>query len=210
MVSETQHNFSNMNWFDTKHTMMENLCIYESDVGNTALLCATEKQDYKGIWLKESLRSKCEFTQQISTVWWDRCVAVTSKPPPQGWDFPGGTSGKELACQRRRYKRCGFDPGWGRSSGGGHGNPLHYSCLENPMDRGAGQATVHRVAQSWTRQKRLSTHDAHLLHIKGKEWFIHFSEIHPSWDENCSCSWSHQGTEKSVPSKHRFDFLWQD
>ena len=90
--------------------MMENLCIYESDVGNTALLCATEKQDYKGIWLKESLSSKCEFTQQISTVWWDRCVAVTSNPPPHGGDFPGGTSGKELACQCRRYKRCGFDP----------------------------------------------------------------------------------------------------
>ena len=52
----------------------ENLCICESDVGNTALLCATEKQDYKGIWLKESLSSKSEFTQQISTLWWDRCV----------------------------------------------------------------------------------------------------------------------------------------
>jgi len=35
-----------------------------------------------------------------------------------------------------------------RSSGGGHGNPIQYSCLENPMDRGAWQATVHRVAQS--------------------------------------------------------------
>ena len=37
----------------------------------------------------------------------------------------------------------------GRSPGGGHGNPLDYSCLENPVDRGAGQATVHRVAKSW-------------------------------------------------------------
>ena len=41
-------------------------------------------------------------------------------------------------------------PGLGRSPGGGHGNPLQYSCLENPMDRGAWWATVHRVAQSWT------------------------------------------------------------
>ena len=39
-------------------------------------------------------------------------------------------------------------PGSGRSPGGGHGNPLQYSCLENPMDRGAGQALVHRVAES--------------------------------------------------------------
>ena len=40
--------------------------------------------------------------------------------------------------------------GSGRSPGGGHGNPLQYSCLENPMDRGALWATVQRVAQSWT------------------------------------------------------------
>ena len=39
-------------------------------------------------------------------------------------------------------------PGLGRSPGGGHGNPLRYSCLENPMDRGAWLATVHRVAES--------------------------------------------------------------
>ena len=45
---------------------------------------------------------------------------------------------------------------WGRSSAGGHGNPLQYSCLENPMDRGAWRATVHRVARSQTQLKRLS------------------------------------------------------
>ena len=44
----------------------------------------------------------------------------------------------------------GSIPGSKRSPGAGHGNPLQYSCLENPMDRGAGQGTVHRVAQSWT------------------------------------------------------------
>ena len=42
----------------------------------------------------------------------------------------------------------GVIPGLGRSPGGGHGNPLQCSCLENPMDRGAWQATVHRMAQS--------------------------------------------------------------
>ena len=41
-------------------------------------------------------------------------------------------------------------PGSGGSVGEGNGNPLHYSCLENPMDRGAWQATVHGVARSWT------------------------------------------------------------
>ena len=47
----------------------------------------------------------------------------------------------------------GLIPGLGRSPGGGHGNPLQCSCLENPMDRGAWWATVHGVANSWTRLK---------------------------------------------------------
>ena len=45
----------------------------------------------------------------------------------------------------------GSTPGLGRSSGGGHGSPLQYSCLENPMDRGAWRATVLSVTKSWTR-----------------------------------------------------------
>ena len=45
----------------------------------------------------------------------------------------------------------GSIPGLGRSSGEGNGNPLQYCCLENPMDRRAWWATVHRVAKSWTR-----------------------------------------------------------
>jgi len=48
-------------------------------------------------------------------------------------------------------------PGSGRSSGKGHGNPLQNSCLENPMNRGAWQTTIHRVAKSQTRLRRLST-----------------------------------------------------
>ena len=52
----------------------------------------------------------------------------------------------------------GSIPGWGRSPGGGHGNTLQYSCLENLMDRGAWRATVHRVAKSRTWLKRLSMH----------------------------------------------------
>ena len=46
--------------------------------------------------------------------------------------------------------RRGFAPGVGRSPGGGNGNPLQYSCLENPMDRGAWRATVHGVIKSQT------------------------------------------------------------
>ena len=52
----------------------------------------------------------------------------------------------------------GLIPGLGRSPGGGNGNPLQYSHLENLMDRGAWQATVHWAAKSPTRLKRLSMH----------------------------------------------------
>ena len=48
---------------------------------------------------------------------------------------------------------AGLTPGSGRFPGGGHGNPLQYSCLENPMDRGAWQAAVHRAAKSRTQLK---------------------------------------------------------
>ena len=51
-------------------------------------------------------------------------------------------------------------PGSGRSPGGGHGNPLQYPCLENPMDRGVWRATGHGVSQSQTRLKQLSMHAA--------------------------------------------------
>ena len=48
---------------------------------------------------------------------------------------------------------AGSIPGLGRFPRGGHGNPLQYVFLENPMDRGAWQATVHRVTKNWTQQK---------------------------------------------------------
>ena len=55
--------------------------------------------------------------------------------------------GKESACN---MGGLGSIPTLGRSPGGGYGNPLQNSCLENPMDRGAWQAAVHGVAKSWT------------------------------------------------------------
>ena len=53
------------------------------------------------------------------------------------WGFPGGPHGREPACRCRRHKRCGLTPGSGRSPGGGDGNPLQHSCLEDPMDWGS-------------------------------------------------------------------------
>ena len=58
---------------------------------------------------------------------------------------PGGSDAKESSYDAGEP---GLIPGSGKSPGGGHGNPLQYSCLENPMDRGAWQAAVHRVTKS--------------------------------------------------------------
>ena len=65
-------------------------------------------------------------------------------------DFLGGTLVKNLPASAGDVRDTGSIPGLGRSPGEGHDNPLQYSCLENPMDRGAWQATVHRVAKSGT------------------------------------------------------------
>ena len=55
---------------------------------------------------------------------------------------------KNLLAKAGDIRDEGSTPGLGRSPGGGQGNQLQYSCLENPMDRGAWRATVHTVAQS--------------------------------------------------------------
>ena len=70
-------------------------------------------------------------------------VLVVNNPPANAGDI----------------RHAGSVPGLGRSPGAGHGNPLQYSCLENPLDRGASWATVHMVAKSQTGPKRLSTHE---------------------------------------------------
>ena len=61
--------------------------------------------------------------------------------------FPGGSAVKNLPANAGAV---GFICGSGRSPEEGNGNPLQYSCLGNPMDRGAWLATVHEVAKSWT------------------------------------------------------------
>ena len=61
--------------------------------------------------------------------------------------FPGGSDGEESACKAGDLSSI---PGLERSPGVRNGNPLQYSCLEKPMDRGAWQGIVHAVTKSWT------------------------------------------------------------
>ena len=63
-------------------------------------------------------------------------------------DFPGGSVIKKPSANAGDSGDAGSMPGSGRASGKGNGNPLQYSCLRNPMDKGAWEATVHRVTQS--------------------------------------------------------------
>ena len=74
------------------------------------------------------------------------------------WEgFLGVLVVKNLPAIAGDVRDTGWIPRSGRSPGGGHGNPLQYSCLGNPMDRGACWATTHRVAKSQTRLKGLGT-----------------------------------------------------
>ena len=74
-------------------------------------------------------------------------VTSNSKFVMQALGFPGGSDGKESA---RNAGDPGSIPGSGKSPGEGNGNPLQYSCLGNPMDRGTWWATVHGVTKSQT------------------------------------------------------------
>ena len=87
--------------------------------------------------------------------------------------FSGVTSFKEPAGQCRRLKRHRIDPWVGKIPWRRPWQPLQYSCLENPMERGAWWATVHRVAKSRTQLKQLSMHFFFLFFFKFK--FIYFN-----------------------------------
>ena len=92
------------------------------------------------VYVPEDLTVKREVRQRVglsetslyTTTWPSQMVLVVKNPP----------------ANVRDIRDAGSIPGLGRSPGGGHGHPLQYSCLENPMDRGAWKATVHGIAKS--------------------------------------------------------------
>ena len=84
-----------------------------------------------------------------------------------GWSFPGGTVVKNLPANTGDAGDTGLIPGSGRSSGGGNGNPLQYSCLENSMNRGAWWAKVHDVVK-----KSDMTERQHRLWLQCLSWMV--------------------------------------
>ena len=109
----------------------------------------TDGQKYRrpsGVWFQEPLRTRISGAQVLCIKWRSVCiqgfpgVSVVKTPPPNARD-------------------AGSAPGLGRSPGGGPGNPLQYSCLENPMDRGACRTTAHRVIRKLEATQRLNNND---------------------------------------------------
>ena len=100
-------------------------------------------------------RASSRATPQCCVSWESKCCySMWMGSPGKGWalfkaplGFPGGSDGKESACNAGGL---GSVPGWERLPGGGHGNPLQYSFLENSVDRGVWWATVHGVKKSQT------------------------------------------------------------
>ena len=122
---------------------------------------------------------------------------------------------KNLPANAGDIRDAGSVPGLGRSPGGGHGNPFQDSCLENPMDRGAWQAMVHRVVRSQTWLKQLSTRAYKLLEsrksveVRKNHWEVHTlrANSHGKRSYNESTEPTNRVEEKVIPRTPLL-FLW--
>ena len=112
--------------------------------------------------------------------------------------FPGGSDGKESTCNAGDL---GLILGWGRFPGEGKGNPLQYSCLENPMDRGVWWVRVHGVTKSQTRLSDSYTH-IHIGTPCGSTSYILVLHTPQIQGDRSSCTWD--------PSESRpvYLFIW--
>ena len=113
---------------------------HRTKTNNFKICIETQKTPKSQTNLKkeQSWRTQCCLTSDNQGASW--VVLVVKNPPANTGDI----------------RDTAFDPWVGKIPGGGWSNSLQYSCLENPMGRGAWRATVHRVAKSWTRLKWLS------------------------------------------------------
>ena len=111
-------------------------------------------------FLKKDLRENNYLYNSRFTLWFaevqcpeaslatQQLYSLFGRDYPDLWGFPGGSDSKESTCNAGDASSI---PASERSPGDRNGNPLQYFCQGNPMDRGARQATVHRVPKCWTR-----------------------------------------------------------
>ena len=162
-----------------------------SSTGNGAWLCHLDmwQGKFRAVWytphIKWRLVRTCWRAQetQLSDPWWPEWEG---NPEKRGGINTYGASQVVLVVKKPPTNEgdardVGSVPGSGRSPGGGHGNPLWYSCLENPMDKEAWQAIVHRVTQRWTQLKR--QHTSMDVYIQ----LIHFA-VQQKWTQHCKAT----------------------
>ena len=103
-------------------------------------------------------KGHCLWWWEVDRMQWASAIHPSSllKSFIYSLDFPDGSVDKEPTCSAGNAGDAGSILGSGRSPGGGHGNPLQHTCLENLMDRGNWQTAVHGVTKSQTRLQRLS------------------------------------------------------
>ena len=101
--------------------------------------------------LNRELIMLCETTSRFCLNLYCTLYQMHDLMMPVEHGFPDDSVGKKSVCNAGDTGGAGLIPGLGRCPGEGNGNPFHYSCLGNPMDRGARWATVQRIPKSWTR-----------------------------------------------------------
>ena len=117
---------------------------------------ATRTQKYELLQLLQSaLDHKCCFNLVLAFRQHFWICSILSHTPCKVGGSPNHSVGKDSACNAEAIGDMDLIPGAGRSPGGENGNPLQYSCRENPMDRGSWRATVQRLTKSLT---QLSKH----------------------------------------------------
>ena len=110
------------------------------------------KYNIKANYMMELLEDCVHQNDFIICIYWlYNCINLWNY-----WGFPGGSEGKESACNSGNL---GLIPRLGKSTGGGHGNPLQYFCLENPHGRGAWWVTVHGEAELEMTEQLSTAHE---------------------------------------------------
>ena len=123
-------------WLSLRRSLMAQICLQCRRPGfDPWVRKISWRREWRISWTVEPGRLPSMGSQRVGHVWATNMFSL---------GFPGGSDGKESSCNAGDQ---GSIPGLGRSPGEGHSNPLQHSCLENSMDRGAWQGTVHGVTE---------------------------------------------------------------